>query len=256
MTTRAQRTPAARLATLALLVSQLTLGASGVASSAGGAAPGAETPVVNLKPICQPQLQSCPPDPEPTPRPTPRPTPTPTPAPPTFPALMSAYTGYDIDGDGRAEINSLKALFPNPAPYSTTLNGVVIVLVDPHLVTDDPNIRMSRFEMSLWLALLGSDIARDGFFPYFVEASVYDGPVHQDGRTLLAMRRFLKTVQTHYPLAAVLLVGSFPDASIVRSVFTKANAFPNEPVNFTSGAEPVNGYVGHFLDLGLSLIHI
>lgn len=255
MTTSTQRTPASHLVTLVVLVSQLTVGASGFAASGNGAAPeSAGAPVVNLKPICQPQLQSCPPDPEPTPRPTPRPTPTPPPPPPSFTTMMNSYTGYDMDGDGRAEINSLKALFPNPEPYYATPNGVVIVLVDPHLVTDDPNIHMSRFEMSLWLSLLGNDISRDGFFPYFVEASVYNGPVHQDGRTLLAMRRFLKTVRANYPLAGVLLVGSFPDASIVRSVFVKATSYADAPVNFNSGIEPVNGYVGHFLALDSELI--
>lgn len=63
---------------------------------------------------------------------------------------MSRYTPYDINRDGTHEINSLKALFPNPEPYYTTPNGVVIVLVDPKVVTDEPNIQMPRFEMSLW----------------------------------------------------------------------------------------------------------
>jgi len=108
--------------------------------------------------------------------------------------LMNRYTAYDMNADGRPEINSLKALFPNPEPYSPAPNGVAIVLVDPKIVTDDPAIQMSRLEMSLWLGQLGSDMSRDGFFPYFVEASVYDGPVHQDGLTVLALRRFLRDV--------------------------------------------------------------
>ena len=81
--------------------------------------------------------------------------------------MMNGYTGFDIDGDGRAEINSLKALFPNPEPYYATPNGVVIVLVDPHLVTDDPNIRMSRFGWS-FLTEAGRHLAvedQDGVVP-------------------------------------------------------------------------------------------
>ena len=38
----------------------------------------------------------------------------------------------------------------------------------------------------------------------------------------------------HYPVAGVLLVGSFPDASIVRSVFVKATL--GHPINFNSGS--------------------
>lgn len=164
---------------------------------------------------------------------------------------MSRYTPYDMNGDGRQEINSLKPLFPNPEPYYNSTNGMVIVLVDPLLVTDDPNIQMGRFEMSLWLGLLGSDISKDGFFPYFIEASVYAGAVHQDGRTLLALRRFIKEVRSHYPVAGVLLVGSFPDASIVRSVFVKGSS--DTPIDLKSGNTPVS-HTGHFLTLGAEFI--
>jgi hypothetical protein len=167
---------------------------------------------------------------------------------------MSRYTPYDLNGDGTAEINSLKALFANPEPYRATSNGVVIVLVDPRVVTDDPTIQMSRLEMSLWLSLLSNDISNDGFFPYFVEASVYSGPLHQDGRTLLALRRFLKEVRNYYPLAGVLLVGSFPDASIVRSVFVKATSYADSPLDFTSGVQQVQGHVGHFLEVGAEFV--
>jgi len=164
---------------------------------------------------------------------------------------MNRYTAYDMNADGRAEINSLKALFPNPEPYSPAPNGVAIVLVDPKIVTDDPAIQMSRFEMSLWLGQLGSDMSRDGFFPYFVEANVYDGPVHQDGLTVLALRRFLRDVRANYPLAGVLLVGSFPDAAIVRSVFLKPHA--DKPVPLNSGAAHVSA-VGDFLAVSAEFI--
>ena len=87
----------------------------------------------------------------------------------------------------------------------------------------------------MWMSILGMDISADGFFPYFVEASVYDGTAHQDGWDGVALRRFLKDVRANYPLAGVLLVGSFPDASIVRSVFVKANAYADSPINLTSG---------------------
>lgn len=256
MSTTTGRASGARLVILATLMSlyQLTVGGPGFASSDDAAASRTQAtqdakPGVDTNMICQ----TCdPPDPRPTPRPTP--TPPPPPPPPSFTTLMSRYTPYDINGDGRQEINSLKALFPNPEPYYSTPNGVVIVLVDPKLVTDEPNIQVSRFEMSLWLSLLGMDISSDGFFPYFVEASVYAGTAHQDGRTLLALRRFLKEVKSYYPVAGVLLVGSFPDAGIVRHVFVKASRDTNDPFSFTSGAEPVTGYAGHFLALDAEYI--
>src|SRR5262249_37023483 len=187
--------------------------------------------------------QTCNPPPPPTALPPPPP------PPPSLATLMSRYTPYDINGDGLREINSLTALFPNPEPYYSTPNGMVIVLVNHNLVTDDPNIRMSRLEMSLWLGILGMDISKDGFFPYFIEASIYDGTVHQDGRTLLALRRFIKDVRAYYPVAGVLLVGQFPDASIVRSVFVKGNADANNPIAMNSGSQHVN-YTGDYLSVG------
>jgi hypothetical protein len=104
----------------------------------------------------------------------------------------------------------------------------VIVFVDPRLIRDDPSTTISGLEMRLWLAMYGSDLFKDGYFPYFVAADVYHGEAHQDGRTLLAMRRFLKDVHRHYPLAGTLLIGSFPEASIVRTVMAR-----NRPDSFT-----------------------
>lgn len=191
--------------------------------------------------------QTCdPPDPD-----DPPPTQPPPPPRPSLATLMARYTAYDMNRDGRIEINWLRSLFPNPEPYRAMPNGMVIVLVDSNVVSDDPTIQTSRAEMSLWLGLLGSDIFADGLYPYFVEASVYAGTAHQDGRTLLATRRFLKEVRTHYPLAAVLLVGSFPDAAIVRSVLVKNNA--DDPIPLRSGAAPID-HKGHHLSLWSELI--
>jgi hypothetical protein len=241
------------LATLTLLLSlhQLTVGGSSLAVSADDAQarkPAAEdqTPGPGALRICQ----TCEPPEQPEPPEPPDPPPPPPPT-PSLKTLMSRYTPYDMNGDGRQEINSLKALFPNPEPYYATANGMVIVLVDPLVVTDDPAIQMSRFEMSLWLGLLGSDMAKDGFFPYFIEASVYAGAVHQDGRTLLALRRFIKEVREDYPVAGVLLVGSFPDASIVRSVFVKHSS--DTPMNFNNGSSPIS-HAGDFVSLGAEFI--
>jgi hypothetical protein len=184
----------------------------------------------------------------------PGPTPPPPPSILSFAEMMSKYSNFDMNGDGRAEINWLRSLFANPEPYVVRPAGVIVVFVDPRLVTDDSSIETTRLEMLLWLSLLGSDLYKDGYYPYFVEASVYSGPAHQDGRTLLAMRRFLQDVRQNYPLTATLLVGSFPDASIARSTFVKANAPAEYPKDFLSGSVPETGYEGHFMALDVERI--
>jgi hypothetical protein len=146
----------------------------------------------------------------------------PTPSgPPTFAQILAQYASYDLNGDGRVEINSLKPLFADTAPYATPPNGVVIVFVEPRLVRDEAGNPISGAEMKLWLSILRADIASEGFFPYFVEADVYAGTAHQDGRTVLAMRRFLQSIKATYPLTGALIVGDFPEAGIVHRRLTK-----------------------------------
>ncbi len=182
--------------------------------------------------------------------PPPLPLPPPPPPPPSFAQLMKQFTPFDLNADGRNEITALAPLFPNDLPYSTSPLGVIVVLVDPRLVDDRPGVNVSGLEMRLWLSLMNNDLFREGYFPVFITASVYDGPVHQDGRTLLALRRFLQSVRQHYPLVGVQLIGSFPDAGIVRSVFVKDNAPADRPLMLDSGAQPNAAYSGDYISLG------
>jgi hypothetical protein len=67
------------------------------------------------------------------------------------------------------------------------------------------------------LAGLKADLDAEGHHSRFIVADVYDGREHQDGRTLLAMRDFLIAVRDRYPnLTGTLLIGSFPEATLVR----------------------------------------
>jgi hypothetical protein len=174
------------------------------------------------------------------------------PPPPTaqsLTTLMAKYANYDMNGDGIAEINSLTPAFPNPPPFVSRPKGLVIVFVDPRLIRDDPNTTISGVEMRSWLSMYGNDIDKDGYFPYFVAADVYRGEKHQDGRTLLAMRRFLKDVYRNYSLAGTLLVGSFPEAAILRTVMVRSH--PDEQTFKNSGLTVQNK---DELDIGAELI--
>ena len=175
-------------------------------------------------------------------------------SPPSIPAILASFCGFDIDADGTPEINSLTPLFADDEPYAAAPNGVDIVFIDPRLVTADPTNGVTRFEMMVSLAQLRQDLIRDGYFPYFVLADVYAGQRHQDGRTLLAMRRFLQRVHRYYPLKATLLVGSFPDAAIVWTFLVKETAPPNSPEFLGSGSSPLTNYVGPYLSINSQLV--
>ncbi len=158
---------------------------------------------------------------DPAPRPPRPPLPPPPPPPPSVSTIVSKYQNYDMNADGIAEIESLKFLAGDEINTAAT-KGLALVLYDPRLVTDDPNNGISGLQMRLHLSLMRSDMFKEGFNPRFIEAKVYRGAQHQDGRTLLAMRRFLKEVHANHPLKSVTLIGDFPESIIVRQVLVRS----------------------------------
>jgi hypothetical protein len=142
--------------------------------------------------------------------------PDPPPIPVPFANLCSSYSTYDMNADGVDEIDSLQLMSFEPATAPIKPNGMVMVLVEPRLLADFPGSR--RTELAAMLANWRQDLLNEGFTTRFVAASVYAGAAHQDGLTVLAMRRFIKSVRTNYPsLKGVVLVGAFPEASLVHS---------------------------------------
>jgi hypothetical protein len=139
------------------------------------------------------------------------------PRPPTIQAIAAGYTGFDIDGDGVREINSISLMSFEPTTMNSGNSGVAIILVDPRLI-NSPSATMNATMLNM-LRTYRDDLVNEGYRTRFMLADVYRGVRNQDGRTLLAMRRFLKDVRAYYPsLAGVTLVGSFPEATIFRRV--------------------------------------
>jgi hypothetical protein len=83
----------------------------------------------------------------------------------------------------------------------------------------EPRMRISVALPELTPSLLQfrTDLAFSGYSPVFIETKLYAGEKHQDGRTLLALRRFIKDVRTSYTnLQGVILIGDFPEGMLVR----------------------------------------
>lgn len=128
----------------------------------------------------------------------------------------AAFAGFDGNGDGVVEITALEPLAAPPGP-SPTPGRLLIVLVEARLLeplaegTPTPPLRplLDRY---------AEDLSREGWQPRLVKAAVYAGERHQDGRTLLALRRFFQRLREVRPdLAGAVLVGSFPEAYLVRN---------------------------------------
>ena len=128
--------------------------------------------------------------------------------------IMDRFANYDRNDDGAPSITSLSYLgFERPENLIPPTSKLVLVLVESRLLVPlqgahDLIASMSRFK---------DDLAAEGLPTRFVSVSLYEGSRHQDGRTLLAMRRFFQAVRLSYTkFTGVVLVGSFPEATLVR----------------------------------------
>ena len=138
--------------------------------------------------------------------------------PPSVAQIAASYQNFDLDGDGIREINELSLMDFEPAtPLGSGSQGLAIVLVDPRLLASSS----AELNATVRNHLINhrDDLVREGYATRFLRADVYRGVQHQDGRTLLAIRRFLNSVRASHPsLKGVTLVGSFPEATLFRRV--------------------------------------
>jgi len=132
--------------------------------------------------------------------------------------IAAGFTNFDLDGDTVAEINALTPLsFEDDGDLPADAK-IVVVLVEQRLL--DMNVGGGRHGAAALrerLRRLRGRLHAEGYAPRFFGASVYDGPKHQDGRTVLALRRFLKSMRDAFgQTQGAILIGSFPEAMLVR----------------------------------------
>ena len=134
----------------------------------------------------------------------------------SFHSLLSTYSGYDYDNDGIDEIDALSPMtftWGNPSSSAR----VVVVFVEDRLLDSISGASYSTAQLTARLERLAEDLRAEGYTPRFVQSRVYDGAAHQDGKTVLAMREFLRDVHGSYPnLEGALLIGDFPESMLVR----------------------------------------
>jgi hypothetical protein len=151
--------------------------------------------------------------------------------------IMERYRNFDRNADRDPAIISLEYLNFEPNNDTSRFGRLVLVLVEsrllnstlvPHYLITQLISRLERFK---------GDLQAEGYTTRFINADLYHGDRHQDGRTLLAIRSFFKEVNRTYSLpgswfpkfVGVVLVGAFPEASIVRNVMWKPG-FKNQVI--------------------------
>lgn len=125
--------------------------------------------------------------------------------------IVRGFAPFDLDGDGRAEVRSLELL----EEAGDAGKPLVVVLVEARVLATEPGGAEPTLRAPL--KQFANDIAADGCHVLLVAAEVHSGPPHQDGRTVLAIRRLCQRLRAVTPMAGVVLVGHFPDALLVRT---------------------------------------
>ena len=131
--------------------------------------------------------------------------------------IMARYRNYNINGEPYPEIISLDyASFENAADSIPSDGRLVLVLIEPRILepiaglnpADDLSVRLLRFK---------GDLRAEGYHSRFILTNVYRGNINQDGRTVIAIRRFLREVKAAHPnLEGIVMVGSFPETAVLR----------------------------------------
>lgn len=147
--------------------------------------------------------------------------------------LCASYSRVDHDGDGTLEIESLH---PVPGLVGESSGApIALVLVEERLLESPaggPDLLPA-------ITTYVDDLVAEGWSAACLGCRVYGGDRHQDGLTVLALREFLKAVAAARPeLRALMLVGAFPDAFIVRQV----NWWKHDPITLNPGTENERAY--------------
>jgi hypothetical protein len=130
----------------------------------------------------------------------------------------------DLDGDGRPEIRALEVV----AEAGEENKPLVVVLVEGRLWRGIPGARVGDpvepgLDLNKSLRTFIADIAAEGHRVHLLAADVHSGPPHQDGRTVLALRRLFQRLNGASRMRAAVLVGHFPDAMLVRTCNWRRN---------------------------------
>ncbi len=134
------------------------------------------------------------------------------------------FSPYDLDRDGTAEISSIRPL-PDADPVGAgaarggkKVKPLVLVLVQADLLQPLPAGAGPAPDLRPVLDGYLRDLRFSGWRAAAVSTRLYAGKRHQDGRIILALRRFLQKIRKHDPrFAGTVLVGHFPDAFLVRT---------------------------------------
>jgi|GEM_PF-2108681 len=130
------------------------------------------------------------------------------------------FKNYDMNGDGIVEIIDLAPYMGTGQDFILPYGKVVTILLEERLIHQTiANNQFPEFDLSLRTFM--EDLKHEGYIPNILTVKLHTGP-GQDGRTVLAIREFFKSVKSKYPnFQGAMLVGAFPSASINNKAIWK-----------------------------------
>lgn len=160
----------------------------------------------------------------------------------TVAGLNAAFSPFDQDGDGVAEIRWVRNL-GEALEAQGPRRGLVLVVVEPRLLAEADKFSGAG-GLRACLRTFAEDLSAEGWVAATVVMQVYDGPVHQDGRTVLAMREYFRKLKARVAdFAGVVIVGSFPEAMLVRQYNWRQQdrtvLHQGQPDQYSLGDKPV-----------------
>ena len=139
--------------------------------------------------------------------------------------IANEFTNYDMNSDGIAEVESLKFLSAPSKCLTVEANAkLLLVIVESRLMTNDRTVNDDQNRLLQSLQHYERQLDEDGWHAVVIDAKIHASDRHQDGLSVLAMRRLFKRLRNQFPqFAGAVLVGSFPEAMLVRRWIWKRN---------------------------------
>lgn len=140
-------------------------------------------------------------------------------------SLAARFQGFDHDGDGQPELIAVRSFATRGADRA---RPAMLALIEPRLLADAKAAAPLTAALQRWC----DDLAGEGHDVFAFTMQVTDAAGHQDGRSLLAIRQFARTVQRELrPLSGITLIGAFPHALLVRT----CNWWRDDPITLRHG---------------------
>lgn len=132
--------------------------------------------------------------------------------------IVNGFSSYDTNSDGFNEVESMTILTSsNTLPSLDNNSKLLLVIIESRLIANDQRLHGENASLVQTMRHYQQMLYEDGWHAVLVEAKIHASERHQDGLSVIALRRMFQKVKCSFPqFGGAVLVGSFPEAMLVR----------------------------------------